>query len=181
VAHYALCYLPFIKGRPKIDFDDLMQAGYIGLHMAAERNDPERGGKFSTYAAFYIKREMRREAGIDGRRDPVDMAYSLDAPLISGDGRSITLGDTLAADDETGSFEAEELRETVRAAIVRMVDDGIRCALWERFWNRKTDAQAADKYGGSVDEMRSLIQRGYKLLRMDTTLRGWAADYGYAS
>jgi len=158
VAHYALCYLPLVERRPGIDFDDLMQAGYIGLHMAAGEYDPEHGVKFSTYATFYIKREMRREAGINGRRDPMDMAYSLDAPLISGDERSKTLGDTLPADDGTGSFEAEELRKIVRTAMMRMIDDGIRCALWERHWNKKTDAQTADKYGIPIDEMRGLIQ-----------------------
>ena len=34
----------------KEELDDLIQIGYIGLIKAAERFDPDKGNKFSTYA-----------------------------------------------------------------------------------------------------------------------------------
>lgn len=42
---------------------DLVQAGWIGLNTALDRFDPERGYRFSTYAAWWIKREIFREVG----------------------------------------------------------------------------------------------------------------------
>ncbi len=43
-----------------IDFLDLVSEGNIGLMKAVDRYDPERGVKFSTYAAWWIKNGMRR-------------------------------------------------------------------------------------------------------------------------
>ncbi len=43
-----------------IDYDDLFQAGCLGLVKAAERFDPARGLQFSTYAVPVILGEIRR-------------------------------------------------------------------------------------------------------------------------
>lgn len=44
-----------------IDFEDLVQAGSIGLIKAVDRYDPERGLKFSTYATHQIRNSIGRE------------------------------------------------------------------------------------------------------------------------
>lgn len=46
--------------RKGIEYDDLFQAGCVGLVKAAENFDPERGVKFSTYAVPVILGEVRR-------------------------------------------------------------------------------------------------------------------------
>lgn len=48
------------KGQ-RIPFEDLVAVGNIGLMHAAERFDPYKGSKFSSYAAWWIKRSMRNE------------------------------------------------------------------------------------------------------------------------
>ncbi|WP_020155419.1 sigma-70 family RNA polymerase sigma factor [Caldibacillus debilis] len=45
----------------KLDEDDLIAAGAIGLLKAIERYDPKRGNQFSTYATWWIKQAIRRE------------------------------------------------------------------------------------------------------------------------
>jgi RNA polymerase sporulation-specific sigma factor len=59
-----------------INLAELIAAGKIGLMKAAERFDP-RKGKFSTYAAFWIKKEMFRALP----REKLPVAFSLDAQI----------------------------------------------------------------------------------------------------
>ncbi len=42
-----------------LPIEDLIAEGNIGLMKAADRYDPENGAKFSTYAAWWIKQQMR--------------------------------------------------------------------------------------------------------------------------
>lgn len=42
--------------------EDLVQQGNVGLLLAAEHFDPERGVRFSTYAAPWVRGEIRRHA-----------------------------------------------------------------------------------------------------------------------
>src|SRR5262249_4472920 len=61
---------------PRINLAELIAAGKIGLMKAAERFDP-RKGKFSTYAAYWIKKEMFRAVP----REKLPIAFSLDAQV----------------------------------------------------------------------------------------------------
>lgn len=60
VANMALVVHMAMKSRRKpSEALDLVQAGALGLHRAAQKYDPTKGTKFSTYAAWWIRAEMR--------------------------------------------------------------------------------------------------------------------------
>ena len=59
VDKYALAYEK--RYRHRLDFDDLEQAGFIGLITAAKKFDISMGYSFSTYAVWWIKQAITRE------------------------------------------------------------------------------------------------------------------------
>jgi len=59
-----ICHEFMGRGLPK---HDLISEGNIGLMTAAEKFDPTKGAKFSTYATWWIKQAMRRALAEQGR------------------------------------------------------------------------------------------------------------------
>ena len=95
------------------EYDDMWQAGAIGLCKAAMNFNENIGVKFGTYAAVFIRGEM-----IDsGRRSQRQAKQSGDARLediVLHDKDIVTLGDTIPAREDGQAMEALLiLRETM--------------------------------------------------------------------
>jgi RNA polymerase sigma factor (sigma-70 family) len=50
-----------------LKLDDLIQEGYIGIMDAAERFDPERGFRFSTYGSYWVRQRILRSISESSR------------------------------------------------------------------------------------------------------------------
>ena len=184
VAHVAKRYAAELNSRGDCDTDDLMQAGFIGVFLAATLYTPDRGAKFSTYAVFYIRREMRRTLGLlTSKRDAGRGATSLDAPLYS-DNDELTLLDTLVdneAEDINGRIEREELKAAVRSAVGRIRNNKNRRAIEAYYFLEKSTEQQAEEDGVSVQNISKRLNKGHLELYRDAKLSRWAVDYEHTN
>lgn len=122
IVSIAAKYIPFC-GRD-VDFDDLMQAGHLGVLLAASTWEPEKGA-FSNWAMYHIRREIQNALGL---RTAQGRAYrdtaSMDEPLCEGE--CITLHDVLpgdCTDPERAALEAEGrgyVRNVIRANLAML-------------------------------------------------------------
>lgn len=144
------CHLPLVRRmaitfvRRGANFDDLVQEGSLGLLRATRSFEPERGLRFATYAAFWIRSFMQRHVALLRSHQyaaPASVAYSgglsrgnakprrlvrtvsLDAPARGEPTRS--LGDSLANATLTpeDSVDQRESYKQVRRALFESLDN----------------------------------------------------------
>ena len=159
------------------DDDDLIQAGYLGLHAAAMLYSAERGASFTTYAVFHIRRAMREVAGLRGKRDALVDARPLDAPM--GDDGDDTLLDLIATPCEDFPVELEELCQIIRAAVGRIRDRKAREVIQAVYWDGVSLVDYARSEEISPHGAGERLQRGYAILRKDPKIIGLALAEGY--
>ena len=103
-----------------LPFLDLIQEGNLGLMKAAEKFEPERGFKFSTYATWWIRQAITRAIADQGRtiRIPVHLGESINrvkkaaGELLRKNGREPT-AEEIAVQLE---MEPDRIRELLQLA-----------------------------------------------------------------
>ena len=103
-----------------LPFLDLIQEGNLGLMKAAEKFEPERGFKFSTYATWWIRQAITRAIADQGRtiRIPVHLVESINrvkkttGELLRKNGREPTAEEIAVRLD----MEPDRVRELLQLA-----------------------------------------------------------------
>ena len=103
-----------------LPFLDLIQEGNLGLMKAAEKFEPERGFKFSTYATWWIRQSITRAIADQGRtiRIPVHLVESINrvkkmtGDLLRKNGREPTVEEIAVRLD----MEPDRVRELLQLA-----------------------------------------------------------------
>src|SRR5690606_14585241 len=156
--------------RPGVEYDDLFQAGCIGLLKAVDGFDPRRGVRFSTYAVPVIIGEMRRWAreqhpvrlprGLaDVRRRALACRAPLAEPPPGAGADAAPLAQRLPAD---GGEERLVENAALKAALAQLADWERRLILL-RFFEGFSQAETARALGVSQPHVsrteRRLLRR----------------------
>ncbi|MGV9944051.1 sigma-70 family RNA polymerase sigma factor [Streptomyces sp. NPDC003401] len=119
-----------------LDYEDLLQHGFLGLLRAARKFDPSKGFKFSTYATWWIRQAMTRAVADEGAviRVPVHMheqmrKVSRAERALAAEGRHAGDADVAVRCDMT-LRKVQEIRRLTRRtdSLDRVIGDGATLA-----------------------------------------------------
>lgn len=144
--------------------EDLTQCGYLALVAAVNTFSPDKGN-FISWLAMALKTAFREATGHrTSKRDPLDMAISLDTPLDGEDGSTETIGD-MQEDSMAGqAFEdvqekvwVEQLHNALETALEQIPEDE-QAIIRARYYEGKTRREIGPK-------ARQIEERALKYLR----------------
>jgi RNA polymerase primary sigma factor len=173
--------------RPGIDLLDLIQEGTIGLVTAVDRYDHGRGARFSSYAAWWIRRGIldALSAGAralrlpDSMRRRLGMIRSAELAVVAS-GRTPTM-DAIAAEagltvDQVS--EAQSAASTIVSLDAALADDGHLTALdlvADEAWDDPIDRLLDEERGRTLRLLDRLSERSREVIELRYGLRDGVA------
>lgn len=159
-----------LDGYGGVTAEDLYQCGYLAMLEAVKTFDPAAGAKFLTWLKYHLRSAFAQTAGYRSKkRDPLNMADTLDAPLSEDD--SATLADFVACDwaeedyqDAERRIWLEQLHDTVKRALDAL-PDAEREIITGHHLEGLTLQKLAEWRGVSPNAIRERERRGFRRLR----------------
>lgn len=159
--------------RAGVEFDDLVQAGFLGLVVAADTYRTDSGFKFNTWLRYPVLNAMKDCAHFRSDKqqcDPLQNCLMLDAP-VPGSDEELTRGDLIP--DKTAEQQLiaaedrvfmEQLRQVIDSTLL-FLPEPERDAVQRHFLQGLTYNQIAEETGLQADTVRQKCARGLSRLR----------------
>jgi RNA polymerase primary sigma factor len=163
VVHVARTYRN--RGLPMLD---LIEEGNLGLIQAADRFEPERGLRFSTYAAIWIRQAIVRSLAEQARsvRIPVQMFQQVNRYVRAERTLRALLGREPAPDEVAREMGISPLRARRLAGLLaglRSLDEGSSMEAFEQL--------TSEDLGGAPDSVERLVELQLEHEKVDRLLR----------
>lgn len=171
-------YLPRNGSTNRVELDDLLQAGFIGMVKAINAFDSTSGFQFTTFLDKHLSNEARQLLGIRGKkRDSILYAISMDKPMSTGEESDQTLLDTL--EDKALTYTYEDMIDGVdKQADIQAIFNQVKQLteieqeiFEERFLEGLTVKEIANNHGFNQERVRSTINRSISKIRRSKTIR----------
>lgn len=168
IVYWANRYSWALKHRPDIDIEDLLQAAWMGAYIAQARYNPDKG-KFSTFSAFYIQKELRDLIGVkNGELPPA--TESLDEVLQDGKTSILDMLEDESIPDNDEALHEKEQRQGIRAAILRLPDQ-LREIMTLFYLQGMGAREIGQKLGYTELKVIHLAARGRRVLKRDKLIQ----------
>ena len=164
--------------------DDLKQVSFFAVLNAAKAYNRNKGFRFTTYLSKHLMSEFATLCGWRStKRDALNLADSIDAPLPtgsgSGDGDELTIADTLVDLVTPSPAELAEVESTetaVREAVQRLPDD-LRDVIVLRYFDGLTIDQVRERMNWTEHDVRYRTSKALAKLYWNPVLREiWQED-----
>lgn len=159
-----------LAGYGKLDLEDLLQSRWFAFLQAIDCFSADKGN-FLTCYAFKLKNIFRQAAGIrSGKREPLDSAYSLDAPATNQDeGDDKPLLDTIADSEDPftrteDSVYTHQLHDALESALDSLPEYRAK-HIRQRYFQGMTFKEIAELEGVTLNAIRAQEVKAFRALR----------------
>lgn len=155
-----------------VEFEDLVQCGYLAMVAAAESYSPEKG-RYASWLMYHLQTEFAKATGYrtkHGQNEPLNDAFSLDKPM-GEDTDGDLLGDLIPDWRAVAELEAVEEQE-YQKQLQEAMDNALNCIPPEcsdvirmRYYQGMTQEETGKLLGISGEQARLREGKGLRKMR----------------
>lgn len=171
VSQEAYKYLQRGENSARVEYDDLMQSGFLAMLDAVRIYDPERESNFLTVMKWAIKSRFAEAGGHrSSKRDPLFSSDSLDISAYKDDPESESAGDMIADPCSEYAFimvEYEDFREYCNKLIfaaLELLTPSQRALIIRHYFGRQT-LESIGRGELARQNVSSCIKRGLRRMK----------------
>lgn len=156
-----------------VEVDDLIQESYFAMLKAIDSYRPEKGYQFLTYMTAHLKNACNGLIGARGKRQPLNRAKSLDAPISHEEETPLldTIPDASMHWEDVEERLFQEQLKADMAVILGDLEPEHRDILQKLYYGRMTVPEAASSCGMMESHVVSVKEKALRQLRRDRRLK----------